>query len=49
MKGIMGKLGYYPSEADPRRDAHRCWTGAMRTSENSHKAKFAEFPFHALR
>jgi hypothetical protein len=28
--------------------AHGCWTGAMRTSENSYKAKFAEFLFHAL-
>ena len=24
---------------------HRCWTGAMRTSENPQKAKFAEFLF----
>jgi hypothetical protein len=24
-------------------------TGAMRTSQNSVKAKFAELPFHALR
>src|ERR687897_1267863 len=27
--------------------AHRCWTEAMRTSENWHKAKFAEFLFQA--
>src|SRR5215207_5633982 len=29
--------------------SHRCRTGSMRTSENTQKAKFAEFPFHALR
>ena len=28
---------------------HRCWTKAMRTSENPQKAKFVEFLFHALR
>src|SRR5918994_93249 len=26
---------------------HRCWTGAMRTSENTQKAKFAEYLFQA--
>jgi hypothetical protein len=33
------------------RDAHRCWTGAIRTSENCVNAKFnfAEITFHALR
>ena len=27
------------------RDGHRRWTGAIRTSENSEQAKFAEFLF----
>src|SRR5215207_5341407 len=31
------------------RDAHRCWTGTIRTSENSATTKFREFPFYALR
>jgi hypothetical protein len=30
-----------PTSADA---AHRCWTGAMRTSENSGKEKFRELP-----
>jgi hypothetical protein len=30
-------------------DAHRCWTGAVRTPENSVRAKFAEFSFHDVR
>ena len=44
---LRGVLLVRSREVD--RDAHGCWTGARRTSENSVKAKFAEFTFHALR
>jgi hypothetical protein len=38
-----------PEDLDRSQGAHRCWTGAMQTSENRIQAKFAEFFFQALR
>ena len=29
-------------------DAHRCWTDAIRTSENPQKANFAEFLYETV-
>jgi hypothetical protein len=51
----MGTLGGSQRRSDNTRkraisawDINRCWAGAMRTSENPQKAKFAEFLFHEL-
>ncbi len=45
-KGRADNTGRKPISA---RDAHRCWTSAMRTSENSVNAKFAEIVLDELR
>src|SRR5215203_1992975 len=44
---LRGVLLVRSREVD--RDAHGCWTGARRTSENSVNANFGELRLHELR